>query len=54
MVNLKPDGEVNYLREDGTLDESLRMDVESDLFKEIRKDFLDKKDLLISVTSALG
>ncbi len=54
MVNLKKDGEVNYLQDDGTLDESLKMDISSDMYKSIRKDFMDNKDLVISVTSALG
>lgn len=33
LVNLKADGEVNYLRDDGTLDERLKMDISSDLYK---------------------
>lgn len=54
MVDLNSEGRVTYVDLDGQYNESLTMDLESDLFKDIRKDLESGANILISVTSALN
>lgn len=54
LVNLDEEGKITYLEEDGTMNEELTMDIESDLYKKILEDFQNGNDILITIVSSMG
>ena len=54
LIDITDEGKITFLKEDGTYDESLSMKTDSELFKKIFAEFNDDKNILISVTSAVG
>ena len=54
LISLSHDGDVSYLQENGEFNEDLTMDTTTELFERIQKFIKEKKDVLISITTAMG
>ena len=54
MVDLLSDGNVTFVDEKGEYDESLKMDTDSELFKNIKNDLDAGATVLISVTRSMN
>ena len=54
LIDIKEDGGITYLQEDGEYNETLSLNTESELFQKIFESFENGDQLMISVTSAMG